>query len=223
MAAAVMTSELVPRLAILSVLLAVAACSPDTVAVPGGMGPRTAAGVGATIAGVRACQDGTMSVPGSAGDPCAGSTVCGTLAGRVVAMCSRGTWGVCSCAPNALPPKPAQVGPVCGNNVIEMGEVCEPAIPVAATCGMLVPGSTGTVSCVDCHYNTQLCTVMNPTVASGTGSSGTGALPPPPPPPSNVGAGGSGPCGGTAQPCCPGFVCTAPNGFCHFDVGICFP
>jgi hypothetical protein len=159
--------EHIRSIAVVAGVLAVAAC---------GGGDSGSGGAGT-------CTNGTMSSPGTPTDPCASSqTTCAASATQAVSLCASGSWGQCMCTPTAASAANAATGGPkkgCGDGTVqpELGEMCEMSQP-APTCATLMPGSTGIVNCVDCKYDTKLCTVMMKASTGGTGAAtgGTGAM-----------------------------------------------
>jgi hypothetical protein len=136
--------------------------------------------------GAAGCPNGTMSSPGTATDPCASSQpTCAVSNTQAISMCSNGAWGQCMCVATAASQANAATGGPkkgCGDGIVqaELGEMCEMSM-AAPPCATLMPGSTGLVNCVDCKYDTRLCTVMPKANTGGSGAAttatgGTGAM-----------------------------------------------
>jgi hypothetical protein len=101
------------------------------------------------------------------------------------------TWNtMCTCQPNggsSVPPAggtggtggggggaagmPAQMGPRCGDGVVQSGEACESGVAITANCASLNMG-TGTLACdaTTCMYDTSMCSGEMPPMAGMGGS-----------------------------------------------------
>ncbi|MET0386626.1 MAG: hypothetical protein ABW321_11735, partial [Polyangiales bacterium] len=108
------------------------------------------------------CVDGMISTLGSPDDPCSQaasstSAECAATGGRIVAMCTDGSWGVCICVPGPATPS------TCGNGYLDSGEDCDGSVPPGKSCAALMPGSSGLLSCTKaCTFDTSLCATPSP-------------------------------------------------------------
>jgi hypothetical protein len=100
-----------------------------------------------------------------------------------IALCTNGAWGQCQCMPGATTGTAQNAtttnAGTCGDGVVQPPEVCEVGAPTTlTTCSQMMPGSMGFLNCVDCKYDTRLCTMMPKTGTGGTGAAtgGTGAM-----------------------------------------------
>lgn len=65
-------------------------------------------------------------------------------------------------------------GPVCGDGIIEGGELCDGTALNGATCASRVPRSSGTISCTrSCTFDTSSCAVPPPACSRSCGTDGT--------------------------------------------------